>query len=835
MESKIMNISGFQYDAVIILSMSDWFSEMRSNRYNYAQRFSRKAPVYFVQAYDKNAKKVVAANDGNITIINPIKGYTDETLSDVFALLKAKEINNILIWIYNPYYVESLKRITVPFVAVFHATEAFLGSNFIVSPEKEFVKEYVTKIRQSINFCSFAIGVSDGVVEGIKNDPFVIAPIYTITNGCDFKFWNGFECGNRVNAVLYQGGINRKLDFSLILYLVENNSDVLFWFCGQVAIEMKSDIDKWNLILKKKNVSFFGQLHPDKVRELSHRAKVGIIPFKNLDYLADKSFPLKAFEYLASGMEVVSTHIESLQKYSEYFYFSGEYKEFDNALKAALKYSKSYPKDRIEICKQQDYDVKFAQALELVAKGKVIKNHSVNFRKRILFLYDINSCHINTIREHVNSFGLFSKNEITYYNGTRNEKIDQTIIDSFDVVVVHYSIRVSVPGFFSESIHSKLKQFNGLKILMIQDEYDTLSSTYKYMDEAEYDILFTCVPKEYHNYVYPASRFPKLKFVNNLTGYTSFNLDNFHTIPMKDRNVDVFYRGRKLPYLYGTLGVEKYEIGIKFRQKCDELNLKLNLNLDSNDSERIYGDAWYKMLSRSKAMLGTESGSNVFDFNGNLQELISKEIEDGAGYDYVFSKYIEPLEKEIKMNQISPKLFEAIALKTVLILYEGEYSGILVPNRHYIPLKKDFSNFADVVALIDNNEALEKIADTAFNEIGCNPELSYKYYIQNIFDVTVDNNVHFLKKSDVETKVDFYKIKTNHRVIPFQFFRKVKNTFVLPANSSEQYETSRFFFKQLTSLKFRMMNFCKICMFNTIYISPPFMFMIGRRIINFFK
>lgn len=835
MAGEIMSTQGFQYDAVIILSMSDWFSEMRSNRYNYAKRFSQKAPVFFVQAYDKNANTLVAAEEGNITIVNPLKGYTDETLSDVFGLLKSKEVSNVLVWIYNPYYVESLKRITVPFVAVFHATEAFLGSNFIRSPENKFVKEYVAKIRESINFSSFVIGVSDGVVEGIKNDPYVTSPVYSITNGCDFTFWNGFEKVHREKAVLYQGGIHRKLDFSLILYLIENNPNVQFWFCGQETIEVKADLKTWKLILKKRNVSFLGQLHPEKVRELSHRAKVGIIPFKDLDHLSHKSFPLKAFEYLASGLEVVSTPVKSLEKYPEHFSFADVYEEFDNVLKIALESSKPYTADRIELCKQQDYDIKFKQALKLIANGKVITNLAVNYRKRILLIYDINSCHINTIREHVNAFGLYSKNEITYYNGTRKEKISQAFIDTFDVVVVHYSIRVSVPDFFSENIHSKLNRFNGVKILLIQDEYDTLPSTYKYMEEAKYDIIFTCVPEEFHEYVYPASRFPLLKFVNNFTGYTSYNLFNFHTIPMKDRNTDVFYRGRRLPYFYGTLGVEKYEIGIRFSQKCDELGLNLHLNLESNDSERIYGDAWYKVISRSKTMLGTESGSNVFDFNGNLQKLITKDIEAGSDYNDIFSKYIEPLEKEVKMNQISPKLFEAIALKTVLILYEGEYSGILTPNRHYIPLKKDFSNFEEVVALIGNNEALQKIADTVFNEIGLNPELSYKHYVQNMFDVAVDNNVRFIKKSELKVQADFYTLITNHRVISFQFFRKVKNSFIFPANNSEQYEAGREFFTKLWEIKYRLKNFVKILISMIVGITPPFMFKMVLKIIKFFK
>ena len=58
------------------------------------------------------------------------------------------------------------------------------------------------------------------------------------------------------------------------------------------------------------------------------------------------------------------------------------------------------------------------------------------------------------------------------------------------------------------------------------------------------------------------------------------------------------------------------------------------------------------------------------------------------------------------MNQISPRVFEAIALRTALVLFEGEYSGIIAPGVHYIPLKKNLSNLDDVLSLLGDDEYL---------------------------------------------------------------------------------------------------------------------------------
>jgi hypothetical protein len=44
------------------------------------------------------------------------------------------------------------------------------------------------------------------------------------------------------------------------------------------------------------------------------------------------------------------------------------------------------------------------------------------------------------------------------------------------------------------------------------------------------------------------------------------------------------------------------------------------------------------------------------------------------------------------MNQVSPKLLESARLGTALILFRGSYAGVIEPDKHYIPLEKDFSN-----------------------------------------------------------------------------------------------------------------------------------------------
>src|SRR5690606_3422536 len=80
------------------------------------------------------------------------------------------------------------------------------------------------------------------------------------------------------------------------------------------------------------------------------------------------------------------------------------------------------------------------------------------------------------------------------------------------------------------------------------------------------------------------------------------------------------------------------------------------------------------------------------------------------------------------------------ALRTAMVLYEGNYSGILKPWRHFIPLQKDFGNFNEVVAALRDDGLLQQIADRTYNEVALNPLYSYGEFVK-LFDSVVEREV----------------------------------------------------------------------------------------------
>ena len=84
-----------------------------------------------------------------------------------------------------------------------------------------------------------------------------------------------------------------------------------------------------------------------------------------------------------------------------------------------------------------------------------------------------------------------------------------------------------------------------------------------------------------------------------------------------------------------------------------------------------------------------------------------------------------------KILRGSPRIFEAITLKSALILFEGKYSGVIKPFIHFIPLKKDFSNIDNVFDKLKDDNYLQLMVDRAFKDVILSGLYTYSSFINN--------------------------------------------------------------------------------------------------------
>ena len=95
------------FDAVVMLTLSDWRTEMRSNRYHYATRFAKRLPVIFVQPDLHERRYAYEESDvEGVVLLHVYRDYGWRQSCLLRRALREKALRRALFWVYNTQFVE---------------------------------------------------------------------------------------------------------------------------------------------------------------------------------------------------------------------------------------------------------------------------------------------------------------------------------------------------------------------------------------------------------------------------------------------------------------------------------------------------------------------------------------------------------------------------------------------------------------------------------------------------------------------------------------------------------------------------------------------------------
>lgn len=279
-----------------------------------------------------------------------------------------------------------------------------------------------------------------------------------------------------------------------------------------------------------------------------------------------------------------------------------------------------------------------------------------------------------------------------------------------------------------------LADLSGPKIVMKQDEHFRTNAFLDWLEETGVDLVLTCLVPGQVERVYPAERFSRTKFLPVLTGYVTDQMRRLRCSQLQHRPIDIGYRGSRQPFSFGRLSYEKRQIADEFQEICRCHNLVADIS--SRWEDRLFGRNWLAFLGRCKATLGTESGASVFDFTGEVERQCDQLLQHNpdASFESVAESILTPHEGNIYYNQVSPRHFEAAACRTVQILYEGQYSGIFEPWKHYLPLKRDKTNLDEVLQHFGDQQERDRLTSAAFEEIILDDRFHYRSFVKELDD-----------------------------------------------------------------------------------------------------
>lgn len=354
---------------------------------------------------------------------------------------------------------------------------------------------------------------------------------------------------------------------------------------------------------------------------------------------------------------------------------------------------------------------------------------------RVLVAYSASSTHTRTTLDYLESFARFLLADVEYIHVTHgaNTKAE---LESYDAIILSYCARIALRDYVSPIFTTQLRDYRGTKILSVQDEYEHTEHLREAIAAIGFDHVLTCVPESSIELVYPKSLFPNTTFTQVLTGYVpEFDASDAPIpLPARERSIDVGYRGRNLGIRYGSLGALKSELGRRFAERASDFP-ELNIDVSIDDNDRIYGDDWFRFISSTKLMLGCESGSNLFNLDGRMDRIVTRfgsEANLAGDKLDAFLQACSVEERGFSIGQISPRAFECALLGTPMALIEGSYSGILEANRHYVPIRSDFSNIEEVIEKSQDDELLGFLAANAFEDLIQSKRYTYRSFVNTV-------------------------------------------------------------------------------------------------------
>lgn len=352
-------------------------------------------------------------------------------------------------------------------------------------------------------------------------------------------------------------------------------------------------------------------------------------------------------------------------------------------------------------------------------------------KPHVLFLADTTH-HTQAVLDHIQA--ITSSEQLNWHivNPLTCKTINKLNLSLFDAIGIHYSIKPYNYYYLSKNLRHVIKQFGGVKFLFLQDEYQKVNLVQDYMYDLGFNLLFTLVSPSQVEKAYPDERLKSLKKITVLTGYVQDYMKEIAGPDIATRPIDVSYRGRRCEYWLGSLAHEKEWIATEFIKQVKHKSLRLDISNEEQD--RVYGKDWIKLLQQSKAVLGTESGASIWDFDDSIRKKTNRFLaaHKAVEFDAVYEEVLKPFDGKITYSAISPRIFEAAATKTPMIMFPGDYSGICKAGIHFIELQKDFSNLNEVLEKLKDNNFLQELAENAYQDLIENEQYSQHYFSELI-------------------------------------------------------------------------------------------------------
>ena len=217
-----------------------------------------------------------------------------------------------------------------------------------------FPKSFKNIEKKLIKSCDLVVTTAD---ELLKSKSRHAKDIISIPNGANISHFSKVQDnellikdeieGFKKPIVGYVGSIFQWLDLEWIAFAAHKLPNYNFIFIGPITIDISS-------LKNFDNIHFMGSRDYKELPSYIKAFDVAVIPFV-IDEVTLKASPIKFYEYLASGLPIVSTKLPDLEDFKDLVYLAKNKEEYVEFLNSAVQ------NDSIELQKKRmDISLRFS-------------------------------------------------------------------------------------------------------------------------------------------------------------------------------------------------------------------------------------------------------------------------------------------------------------------------------------------------------------------------------------------------------------------------------------------------------------------------------------------
>lgn len=381
---------------VICLSVQ-WNNPIWTNIQNVMSRVAKSNKVLYVEARSifvfamhpvllKNLGRLRKENKSSylctIFTLSPFDRYSkliqkiDRTiiLLQLKPFLKKLNFKNTILWLFSPHAGKFVGQFNEKLVC-YHCTDEYSAFPIYSTLKKK--KEVHMMEKESLKKADIVFTTARTLYERKKK---YNSNTYLIPNPANIDHFlqvltKKLEIPHDIKGIKkpvigFIGAIDEyKLDFELIDYVAKSRPNWSIVMIGKMGI---CDTTTYKTVPKRENIYYLGQKEFDILPNYIKYFDVCIIPYAINNY-TETVFPLKFFEYMATGKPIVTTNLPALEEYKDIVGYAKDKEEFMEYIEKALKEEDQVIiNERLKIAKANSWDARVEEMI------KIIRSHLIN-------------------------------------------------------------------------------------------------------------------------------------------------------------------------------------------------------------------------------------------------------------------------------------------------------------------------------------------------------------------------------------------------------------------------------------------------------------------------